>query len=68
MNIKFSYNIVYKGTPISTIEVDENLEYTFAKKTVYNVKVTLPALGNKIEFTVTAKPGDFTSGGSVSVQ
>ena len=68
MNIKFSYNIVYKGTPISTIEVDEDLEYTFAQKTVYNVKVTLPALGNKIEFTVTAKPGDFTSGGSVSVQ
>ena len=68
MNIKFSYDIVYKGTSISTITVDEDLTYTFAQKTVYNINVTLPALGNKIEFTVTAKPGDFTSGGSVNVQ
>jgi hypothetical protein len=68
LNIKFSYDIVYKGTSISTINVDEDLTYTFAKKTVYNINVTLPALGNKIEFTVTAKPGDFTSGGSVNVQ
>ena len=68
MNIKFTYDIVYKGTSISTITVDEDLTYTFAQKTVYNINVTLPALGNKIEFTVTAKPGDFTSGGSVNVQ
>lgn len=68
MNIKFSYDIVYKGTSISTITVDKDLTYTFAQKTVYNINVTLPALGNKIEFTVTAKPGDFTSGGSIDVQ
>ena len=68
MNIKFSYDILYKGTSISTINVNEDLTYTFAQKTVYNINVTLPALGNKIEFTVTAKPGDFTSDGSVNVQ
>lgn len=64
LNIKFTYNIIFKGTPISTIEVDEDLTYTFAQKTVYKIIATLPALGNKIEFTVKDVPGDFTSAGS----
>ena len=64
MNIKFTYDIIFKGTPISTIVVDETLTYTFAQKTVYNINVTLPALGNKIQFTVKSIPGGFTSAGS----
>ena len=64
MNIKFTYDIIFKRTPISTIVVDEELTYTFAQKTVYNINVTLPALGNKIEFTVKSVPGGFTSAGS----
>ena len=67
MNIKFTYNIIFNETPISTIVVDENLTYTFAQKTVYNIKVTLPALGNKIEFTVTDVPAGFTSGSDINI-
>ena len=67
MNIKFTYDVLFKGTPISTVEVDEDLTYTYAQKTVYNIKVTLPELGNKIEFTVTDVPEGFTSGTDIDI-
>lgn len=68
MTVKFSYDVLFKGQKISTILVEKPLTYEFAQKTVYNIQVTLPTLGNEIQFTVQAMPQDaWANGGSPNI-
>ena len=68
MTVKFSYDVKFNGQTISTIPVEKTLAYPFAQKTVYNIQVTLPALGNEIKFTVQEMPENaWTNGGSPSI-
>ena len=68
VTINLSYEVLFNGDSISVVNVSKPLEYTFAEKTVYNIKAALPAQGKEIQFSVTAKPGAFANGGDVTVQ
>ena len=68
VTISFTYDVIFKDEKISSFPVTHVLEnQEFAQKTVYNINVTLPALGNEIKFTVTGKPDDFSTDGSINI-
>lgn len=53
LSIALTYDILYKGTKISSVTSDpKSLEYIFVKNYYYNVVVTIPAPGAEITFTL----------------
>lgn len=69
VTINFTYDVIFKGEAISQMTVSKTLtNQVFAQETVYNINVTLPALGNEIQFTVTNVPGGFAAaGGDINI-
>ena len=67
VTINLSYEVLFNGASISVVNVSKPLEYTFAEKTVYNIKAALPAQGKEIQFSVTAKPGAFSGDTTITL-
>lgn len=71
LSVSITYDIIYKEETVSPdITVTKELSHNFAKNSVYNIAVTLPAPGQPIKFTVKADNGvtGWANGGGVTVQ
>lgn len=71
LSVSITYDIIYKGETVSPgITVTKELSHNFAKNSVYNIAVTLPAPGQPIKFTVKAENGvnGWANGGELNVQ
>ena len=57
LNVTVAYDILYKSNRISATSVEKDLTYEFEQNTNYNIKVTIPAPGGEIKFSVAATDG-----------
>lgn len=57
LKVTVAYDILYKSNPISATSVKKDLTYEFEQNTNYNIKVTIPAPGGEIKFSVAATDG-----------